>query len=264
MPILASSACLWANLVSQCVITHLTTTIDILSSVEMTTPEGTELSLTSEAHLVSGIGLVPEKPLPTIKKVNMCQGSSITRLLKPLDDTNWAIWIKQLTHVLNVSRVLQYVEGNIPKPNENHHLDDLEAWEHNDRYAQCLITNNISDGQMIHVQNGTVHEIWSNLKAMHELQENQMANAIQCNLMCTFACDDNDIVAHINKLKTFWDWLCMMDNEDFTVSDTQFKTIVSSSLPISWDTFLEPYVGWQKGTTPTNNKTFPNPRSSSV
>ncbi len=35
----------------------------------------------------------------------------------------------------------------------------------------------------------------------------------------------------------------MLDNNDFRITDIQFKTIISSSLPPSWDTFTEPYVG---------------------
>jgi hypothetical protein len=220
----------------------------------MSPAEGTGSPSTSEEHLTGGIDPVPElmkKPSPPIKKVDMRQAASVTRLPKPLDDTNWAIWVKQLTRVLKVCGVLQYVEGNIPKPDENSQPEEFEAWEHNDGYAQCLITNNISDEQMIHVQNGTAHEIWTNLKAMHEPRGYQTANAIQRNLMRTYAREEDDIAAHINKLKTFWNRLCMLDDEDFTVSDIQFKTIVASSLPTSWDTFTEPYVGRRKGTTPT-------------
>ena len=38
-----------------------------------------------------------------------------------------------------------------------------------------------------------------------------------------------------------------MDEEDFKISDTLFKIIISSSLPFSWDTSTEPYVGRRKG-----------------
>ena len=39
----------------------------------------------------------------------------------------------------------------------------------------------------------------------------------------------------------------MLDNNDFRITDIQFKTIISSSLPPSWDTFTEPYVGRRRG-----------------
>jgi hypothetical protein len=40
----------------------------------------------------------------------------------------------------------------------------------------------------------------------------------------------------------------MLNNWNFNVPDTQFKTIIASSLPPSWDIFTDPYVGSQPGT----------------
>ena len=45
----------------------------------------------------------------------------------------------------------------------------------------------------------------------------------------------------------------MADN-DFKVSDNQFKVLISSSLPSSWDIFTEGYVGRQKDVPETNPK----------
>ena len=38
-----------------------------------------------------------------------------------------------------------------------------------------------------------------------------------------------------------------MDDNDFKISDIFFEVILLSSLPESWDTFTEPYVGVHKG-----------------
>src|SRR5882757_9582081 len=35
----------------------------------------------------------------------------------------------------------------------------------------------------------------------------------------------------------------MLNNKNFNVLDMQFKTIIASSLPASWDIFTDPYVG---------------------
>jgi hypothetical protein len=40
----------------------------------------------------------------------------------------------------------------------------------------------------------------------------------------------------------------MLNNQNFNVPDTQFKTIITSLLPPSWDIFTDPYVGSQPGT----------------
>jgi hypothetical protein len=43
-----------------------------------------------------------------------------------------------------------------------------------------------------------------------------------------------------------------MNKENFKISDVLFKIIISSSLPLSWDTFTEPYVGGRKGVIETD------------
>jgi len=48
--------------------------------------------------------------------------------------------------------------------------------------------------------------------------------------------------------------LNVLDNEDFRITDIQFKTIIASSLPPSWDAFTEPYVGRRQGTIETDPK----------
>jgi Zinc knuckle len=40
----------------------------------------------------------------------------------------------------------------------------------------------------------------------------------------------------------------MLNNRNFNVPDMQFKTIIASSLPPSWDIFTDPYMGSQPGT----------------
>jgi hypothetical protein len=45
-----------------------------------------------------------------------------------------------------------------------------------------------------------------------------------------------------------------MDDNDFKISNIFFKVILLSSLPESWDTFTEPYVGIHKGVDKNNPK----------
>ena len=45
-----------------------------------------------------------------------------------------------------------------------------------------------------------------------------------------------------------------MNEEDFKISDVLFKIIISSSLPLSWDTFTEVYMGGWKGIMETDPK----------
>jgi len=68
------------------------------------------------------------------------------------------------------------------------------------------------------------------------------------------ASDGDDITEHLTQLKRKWKQLNVLDNTDFRISDIQFKTIIASSLPPSWDTFTEPYVGRHIGATENDPK----------
>ena len=46
----------------------------------------------------------------------------------------------------------------------------------------------------------------------------------------------------------------MIDDDDFKILDKFFKVMISLSLPITWDTFMEVYVGGQKGEIETDQK----------
>ena len=59
--------------------------------------------------------------------------------------------------------------------------------------------------------------------------------------------DLNNIEEHLTKLKGAWEYLVGLQAEDFIVSNIQFKALVASSLPLSWDTITNSYVGCQKG-----------------
>ena len=63
-----------------------------------------------------------------------------------------------------------------------------------------------------------------------------------CSLFHTITDEGDDIVEHLNKLKEAWEKLNMLDNENFFIPDTQFKALLASSLPPSWDIFMDPYV----------------------
>ena len=45
----------------------------------------------------------------------------------------------------------------------------------------------------------------------------------------------------------------MLDNENFFIPDTQFKALLASSLPPSWDTFTDPYAASRSSLTATIN-----------
>ncbi len=192
---------------------------------------------------------------PVITKLPR-EGSNITKIRDPLDETNWVVWRERIRRIFALCGVAPYVFGTIPRPDPGTaDPETVAAWDNNDVYAQILITNAISKDQMVHVSRlNTAYDIWRSLEAIHETRDYQVAIAIQRGLFRQCATDDDDIVDHLTQLKKQWERLNVLDNEDFRITDIQFKTIIASSLPPSWDAFTEPYVGRRQGITETDPK----------
>jgi transposase InsO family protein len=189
---------------------------------------------------------------PSIRKVKAREGSSITKLPELLNESNWMTWRERMKRVLRLCSIEPYVAGKVKVPID---AKGAENWEFNDIYAQTIIVNNISSTEIVHVsQCDSAKAIWDSLEAVHESKGHQTIVSVIRNLFQTKAEEDSDINEHLNKLKQYWERINQMNEEDFRISDVLFKIIISSSLPLSWDTFTESYVGGRKGMTEIDPK----------
>jgi hypothetical protein len=190
-----------------------------------------------------------------IAKVDKHVGAAFTQLSEPLGDNNWTAWKTRMVSVLEVCRVRDYVQGTVPSPDAEMSEEDSAAWKFNDSFARTLILNNISDTQVVHVQSATTaKEMWDNLASVHEPKAHYLAFLIQRNLFRACADEDDDIADHLKKLKNLWKRLTFIDDDDFRISDDQFKTIIASSLPPSWDIFTVPYFRKHKDSDENQSK----------
>jgi gag-polypeptide of LTR copia-type len=89
--------------------------------------------------------------------------------------------------------------------------------------------------------------MWQSLLDVYETKSHQTIFAVIQNLFHSTATDQDNILDHVITLKKYRECINLMDDDDFKISDIFFKVILSSSLPESWDTFMEPYVGVRKG-----------------
>ena len=189
---------------------------------------------------------------PSLECVQAREGSAITKLSEPLDETNWKGWQQRMKRVLRLCGILAYAEGKVPIPGDT---KSAKNWEFNDNYAQVMIINNITSAETVHVsQCLTAKAMWDSLEAVHETKGHQTIVSIIWNLFHTKADEESNIGEHLNLLKKYWERINQLDEEDFKISDVLFKVIISSSLPLSWDTFTESYVGGRKGVTETDLK----------
>ena len=112
--------------------------------------------------------------------------------------------------------------------------------------AKLLITGNIKFSQHVHVsQASMVKQMWENLTAMHEIHGQQSITALRHTLYHTKAVEGDDIVAHVNKMRSHQATLHQMGS---IINDEDFKSILVSSLPVTWDAFTASYLGSQTGT----------------
>jgi hypothetical protein len=150
--------------------------------------------------------------------------------------------------LLALSEVETYVRGEIQQPDRDEDPAGHSNWKKNDNYAKHLITQNVSDDSIIHIQHGsTSHVAWKNLEAIYEDKSQETAVAIIRNLWHTTAEEDDDINEHLTTLKKYWERLNLVDDDNFKIPEVQFKIAIVSSLPPSWDNFTRPYISIRKG-----------------
>ena len=160
-----------------------------------------------------------------------------------LKGPNWVTWQVRMWSLLALCEVEPYVRGEIKQPDKEVDPVGHGNWKKNDNYAKHLITQNVGDEPIIHIQHGsTSHVAWKNLEAIYEDKSQETAVAIIRNLWHTIADEEDDISEHLTNLKKYWERLNLVDDPDFKIPETQFKIAIVSSLPESWDNFTRPYI----------------------
>lgn len=93
----------------------------------------------------------------------------------------------------------------------------------------------------------TSYKIWESLKNIHKSQGHQTIILYIRNLYHTKACKGKNITNHLVKLKQYLKCINLIADNNFHISDTSFKIIISLSLPTTWDSFIELYISGQLG-----------------
>ena len=114
----------------------------------------------------------------------------------------------------------------------NVHPEGTCNWDKNNTWAQQIIIHNVTSLQMNHVRlKSSAEEIFSVLIITHENKVHQTVNHFQCLLYETKLHDVNNLLKHLDTLKSYHHHINRFLNTKFHVSDTHFKVIISVSLP---------------------------------
>ena len=164
------------------------------------------------------------------------------KMTEPLDDTNWVAWKAQMTSMLHVNKVWGHCDGTIIPPEVNE-PPAFNKWDTADEVAKLLISGNIKSAQFMHVvQAITAKQMWDNLTSVDGMHGQQSIMALCCTLYHMKAVKGDDIVVHMNTIHSYQATLHQMGSK---VNDEDFKSILVSSLPITWDAFTASYLGSQ-------------------
>ena len=99
--------------------------------------------------------------------------------------------------------------------------DGERNWDKNDTWAQQVIIHNVTSSQMNHVRSKSSAEaMYSALSVTHENKAHQMVNHIQCLLYKTKLNDANNLLKHLDILKSYRDHVNKFPNLEFHIVDT--------------------------------------------
>src|ERR1700728_1620878 len=183
---------------------------------------------------------------PTVALICTKEYMAVNRLLERshLTDDNWYDWKERMNRVFTNCDITGYIDGTIPQVAPEQDSIGARNWVKNNSWAQQVIMDNVSTTQMNHIRSKrTVHAMYEGLASTHEDMAFYTVNNIKNLLQTAKATNSDDLLKHLDTLKGLRDRMNEFPNPDFHLPNVCFKTIISNSLPQSWRSFVEPYMG---------------------
>jgi len=183
-------------------------------------------------------------PPPSYMQSHFLGALGSWKMAEPLNDMNWVAWKGQMTSMLRVNKVWGHCDGTIVPPEVNKPRA-FNKWATAEEVTKLLISGNLKAEQFVHIAQAVMaKQMWDNLTSVHEMCGQQSITALRCTLYHTKAVEGDNITAHVNTMRSYQATLHQMG---LKVNDKDFKSILVSSLPITWDAFTASYLGSQTG-----------------
>ena len=156
-----------------------------------------------------------------------------------LNETNWAIWFKQIILILKLCQIQGYVYGTIKQPNLDTNTNAAITWDLNEEYTKLVLLKNISNKQVQHIdEEQSTADIWKSLISLHQATGFQTALTFMCKFFNICMIKNKNIPASLNKMKSIIDHINSMKSK-FKISDLTYIRVILQSLNSSWDQWLE-------------------------
>src|SRR6266852_5279991 len=183
-----------------------------------------------------------QAPTRTVQRIRVKDWSGEHKGIDPLDDDNWQVWRDDIDLAFNVCGLRGYVNGEISCPDAGSDPVGADNWQYNDDYTKKVICDRVSRGQKHHLTNcKTAHEMWSNLKAIHQACGDQTENQLMRELTDTKANEGDNIIKHLAKIKRLWDRITLVSPDNLPLTPKLFKKFLAYSLPPTWDEFTRQF-----------------------
>jgi hypothetical protein len=89
---------------------------------------------------------------PSISLIKTHEGTITKVTGDGLTGPNWVTWRMQMMSLLALCEVEPYILGEISQPKKEEDPVGLDNWKKNDNYAKHLITQNVADECLVHIQ----------------------------------------------------------------------------------------------------------------
>lgn len=149
--------------------------------------------------------------------------------------------------ILEMCQILEYILGNVPQPDWETDPDQANDWKFNDNYARLILAKNIDPVNALNLgQQKTSHNAWEYLMAHHQVVTSDKLFSYQRKLTNTIVDQSANIATHLNQLQLIYIKMNHANDPQFLVTESQFKAIISNSLPPSYESFTRLYTTMDK------------------
>ena len=156
-----------------------------------------------------------------------------------LNETNWAIWSKQIILILKVCQIQGYIHGTIKWSNPDANTNAASTWDSNEEYVKLVLLKNISNEQVQHTnEEQSAADIWKSLVSLHQATGFRTTLMSMHELFNIHTVENNHISAFLNKMKSIVNSINLMKSK-FNISDLTYAGVIAQSLNSSWDQWLE-------------------------